>query len=80
MDDESLFCLHLEEDYMREDIPRHKIMPLCVWRPLQHIRIYRETSCNGAITEDTLEMLYEDGNGTLFWGPVPIVTQNNEQG
>lgn len=63
---------------MKDNIPRHKIMPSCVWRPLQHIRIYRESFLNG-ITEDTLEMLYEDGNGTLFWGPVPIVTRNEEK-
>lgn len=54
-----------EADILRAN--RHKKMPHCSWRCLGIVR--------GVIRADGspyLEMLYEDGWGKPFWGPLPI--------
>jgi hypothetical protein len=57
------------------DLPepkRYEVMPDCEWHPLTHIRFY--TDARRGTT--TLEMAYQDGNGDVFWGPVPKVIGN----
>jgi len=53
------------------NIPRFTEMPNCEWYAQgQQIRIFRRPG-----EPDVLEMLYIDGLGNPFWGPVPIVTE-----
>jgi hypothetical protein len=57
-----------------KDIPRYTVMPDCEYEPTSRIRIVREvTGLPNGYARDVLEMMYMNGFGMPFWGPVPIV-------
>jgi hypothetical protein len=50
---------------------RHKVMPQCVWRATGVIRAVIPAEYPAPYHNPFLEMLYEDGWGRPFWGPLP---------